>query len=67
MRMRLQINNFIKKSINFNYYKPHKTPLGRWKPYENEDLKIYYANIDHCGDRICGNPKIVKNEIFYKK
>ena len=29
----------------------------------NENVKSVYANSDHCGDVICGNPKRVKQII----
>ena len=60
--------NFIR---NFTLYKIfensipniiHKKPeikLGRWSR-KNEDIKILYANMDHCGYYICGNPQILK-------
>lgn len=37
--------------------------LGRWEHRVNEkqqDLKILWANIDHCGDIICGKPENIK-------
>lgn len=33
--------------------------LGRWCPKTNkhhEDVVTFWANSDHCGDVICGNP-----------
>ena len=45
------IPNIIKKN--------EITPLGRWISGKDE-LKTFYANTDHCGDFICGNPKILK-------
>lgn len=29
-------------------------PLGRWKK-KNQEITLYLANIDNCGDKICGN------------
>ena len=37
--------------------------LGRWEHRLDEKKKIIkatLANIDHCGDKICGNPKKTK-------
>jgi hypothetical protein len=34
--------------------------LGRWNLKHNcktECITVNYANMDHCGDLICGNPK----------
>ena len=50
------INNSIK-----NIAKPqNKIMLGRWG-YNSKDIKSHYANLDHCGDYICGNPNLYKN------
>jgi hypothetical protein len=38
---------------------PTKVLLGRWNIKENTkqiDSKVFWANSDHCGDIICGNP-----------
>tara|TARA_X000000368_G_scaffold393912_1_gene360006 strand:+ start:392 stop:649 length:258 start_codon:yes stop_codon:yes gene_type:complete len=49
-----------------NLFKPNKSSgqiqLGRWA-LNNENVKSVYANSDHCGDVICGNPKRVKQII----
>ena len=29
--------------------------LGRWNINDNIDRKVDLANIDHCGDRVCGD------------
>lgn len=36
-----------------------KTMLGRWnlKNKKHEDMVTFWANSDHCGDTICGNPR----------
>lgn len=34
--------------------------LGRWKLKHNcktEDIIVHNANMDHCGDVLCGDPK----------
>lgn len=33
--------------------------LGRWKR-GNESIKVKYTNMDHCGDHICGSPKVLR-------
>lgn len=66
--MRLFINKIsMSKNINFINYlkntflKPHTPPpLGRWN-YQNPEIKANYANLDHCGDKICGSPEILKS------
>ena len=38
---------------------PHTPILGRWKAKPTktqEEVFAFYANSDHCGDAICGNP-----------
>ena len=42
-----------------NFFKQKPLPLGRWN-YENQDIKANLANLDNCGDRICGSPEILK-------
>ena len=39
--------------------KESKIVLGRWGR-TNDVTKAIYANSDHCGDMICGDPKKVK-------
>jgi hypothetical protein len=41
-------------------------PLGRWGR-NNENVKSIYANSDHCGDIICGDPKKVKQIVNIQK
>ena len=48
------IKRLIQKIKNFNKTEP-KIKLGRWN-YENSNLKVDYANHDHCGDKICQYP-----------
>ena len=40
--------------------------LGRWKR-ENDVTKAIYANSDHCGDIIYGDPKKVKTIVNSQK
>ena len=40
------------------------TKLGRWEHRINDkqkNIKFIYNNSDHCGDIICGDPKLVQN------
>tara|TARA_B100001057_G_scaffold273484_1_gene273822 strand:+ start:742 stop:882 length:141 start_codon:yes stop_codon:yes gene_type:complete len=42
--------------------------LGRWDTKQcdkSKDIKFVYANIDNCGDLICGEP--LKNKNYVKK
>ena len=58
-----------------NIFKPiNKLPrhLGRWKISNDYNLKIDYANIDSCGDKLCGLPNQFKvfnhvNNVVKKK
>ena len=48
---------------NFLQTTQHKIPttqLGRWGNC-NQELKLYHANIDNCGDVLCGNAQYIKN------
>ncbi len=53
---------------------PKRISLGRWdltQTTKQKDLKAILANIDHCGDKICGLPiknnAIIKKELMDKK
>lgn len=37
--------------------------LGRWATIDNADIKSALANIDSCGDRLCGDPYTSKKAI----
>ena len=40
--------------------------LGRWEHRLNrqqQEIKFILNNSDHCGDKICGDPRVVKNII----
>ena len=47
------IRNFIRQSQPWT--KNVSPLLGRWKRDDNIDRKVDLANIDHCGDRVCGD------------
>tara|TARA_Y100000287_G_scaffold185842_2_gene190339 strand:- start:1153 stop:1395 length:243 start_codon:yes stop_codon:yes gene_type:complete len=46
-------------------FKPsHIQPsLGRWALADNSDIKSALANIDCCGDKLCGDPYTSKQAI----
>ena len=55
------ISEMIIRSVPFLRYFSTKTiiphhQLGRWKLNDNVQRKIDLANIDNCGDRLCGIP-----------
>lgn len=54
---------FIQKIFN---KKETKISLGRWAR-TNENIKSIYANSDHCGDIICGDPKKIKDIVNKQK
>lgn len=48
--------------------------LGRWNLKNNQNISSALANLDSCGDRLCGNTETTKqiinkysNKILYKK
>ena len=46
------------------------TTLGRWNLKDREDIKGSLANMDCCGDNLCGSPEEYKekvNEILGEK
>ena len=62
----LNANYFIEtlnKLIDENKYNllEERIRLKETDAYGNEELKTLYANMDHCGDYICGNPQILKH------
>ena len=42
--------------------------LGRWdtvnKSASNDEIKAIWNSADHCGDQICGDPKLVKELVL---
>lgn len=38
--------------------KPTMLNVGRWNSADNQGIKSILANSDHCGDKICHDPKI---------
>jgi len=37
--------------------------LGRWNLNHNSEIKANLANMDCCGDSLCGNPHTFSNSI----
>ena len=48
------IRNFIRQSRPWTS-NIEPALLGRWKRNDYIDRKVDLANIDHCGDRVCGD------------
>jgi len=51
------IKHFVKIFRNLPIFKDN-TPrhLGRWRLDDKQYLKVDYANMDSCGDILCGKP-----------
>ena len=56
----------LSRFVNIFKKKPETQMLGRWAR-NNDVTKAIYANSDHCGDIICGDPKKVKTIINKQK
>lgn len=47
-------------------FKQSNTPklLGRWQIDDNRaEIRAAMANVDSCGDSLCGDPKMLKEEL----
>ena len=57
------IRNFIRQSRPWTM---NTSPiLGRWNLDDNIDRKVDLANIDNCGDRVCGDIKpVIENNNY---
>jgi hypothetical protein len=56
------MENSLPHIINMKKKTSH---LGRWQMHhcnKKQNLNSYYANTDHCGDYICGNPEVLKSK-----
>ena len=44
-------------------------PLGRWSThcYTSSNIRSALANLDSCGDRLCGDPLEAKRAIAYER
>ena len=47
--------SFIRYTKSFFKYED-KNILGRWSINDNKDIKQTLANMDSCGDSLCGTP-----------
>tara|TARA_Y100000816_G_C26102020_1_gene584364 strand:+ start:2700 stop:2912 length:213 start_codon:yes stop_codon:yes gene_type:complete len=57
------MRNLLQKLYGYFKYKKIDLQLGRWKIHHCDNInniKSNLANIDHCGDKICGDP--IKNK-----
>ena len=52
-------------SIFLKKKKPTMLNVGRWNSADNQGIKSILANSDHCGDKICHDPKITN--VFIEK
>lgn len=43
-------------SKNIIYNNTTRVILGRWNTKDNKDIKATLANMDCCGDNLCGDP-----------
>ena len=64
----LNVNTMIRRIIAL---KP-PTKLGRWEHRQTNkqlEIKLTWANADHCGDQICGRPEQIKQntEFIFKE
>ncbi len=54
----------------FKFKPQNVVHLGRWEHRiceKDKEIKSILSNIDNCGDKICGNPNILKNIIKHNK
>ena len=51
----------------FRYGLNDKNKLGRWNLDHCSKIKSQLANYDNCGDKICNDPKIIKEMIKKEK
>lgn len=56
--------------VRRHFTNSNKLKLGRWDTQtcdKSKDIKFIYANIDNCGDLICGEPLKSQEYIKTKK
>ena len=54
--------SLTKFTISF-FNRSNKQMLGRWKINDNQNIKATLANMDCCGDKLCGTPANYTNAI----
>ena len=54
-------------TLSRNLFKYNTSKQGRWIIKNNKQTEIseYWSNIDHCGDKVCGN--LEKTKDYYEK
>jgi len=54
-------------TLSRNLFKNNISKQGRWIIKNNKQTEIseYWSNIDHCGDKVCGN--LEKTKDYYEK
>ena len=60
----MQLKNIITKFKNFIIF-DSRVATGRWNINDNKAIKETLANMDSCGDNLCGNP-VNYNKIIRK-
>lgn len=61
------LTKFMNTFMRFGV-KKQPIALGRWEhriPDKQKEMKIIWANADHCGDHICGKPYHISTNIKY--
>lgn len=56
----LLIVKIVKNSYPHLIKKSTCIPMGRWTMCGKDEIKSFYANVDHCGDNICASPEHLK-------
>jgi hypothetical protein len=52
---RISLTLFVRRFTTM-FEDNHSKVLGRWNLKDNEDIKSNFANMDCCGDSLCGIP-----------
>lgn len=58
----LFFKNIFMRNIK-NIFKDNSNKLGRWNLKDNQEIKCTLANMDSCGDSLCGKPENYKEKI----
>ena len=61
------MTHYISPYVSPFEWKEPERPLGRWGRDGDVDLKADYANMDSCGDVMCGKPDYFKKNKIIKK
>lgn len=60
--MRIIIANKFFQEIRKNF-STERSLLGRWNLQDNTEIKAALANMDCCGDALCGSPEEYKKSV----